>query len=280
MKNGLLSIGRMAEMNHVTIAALRLYDEEGLLKPAYTDPSTGYRYYDIHQNARLDMIAYMKELGMSLQEIKKVLQSGDPALIESILANKNEQIHEEIRQLHLQQAAVENAIKALERTRKSPVTDTIFLEYNDRRFLWSIPCTTNFYAGDLSDFETCLLDLRMALLNNGFPNIHTYSVATTIKKENFAKQQYVPDKLLIFGDNALNKVRKDLTVLDAGMYACIYTDNYDNELSCAHRLFTFCNENKYAIAGDYICEILSEFNVFDESRRNMFLRLQVPIQFS
>lgn len=27
------------------------------------------RYYDINQNARLDMIAYMKELGMSLKEI-------------------------------------------------------------------------------------------------------------------------------------------------------------------------------------------------------------------
>ena len=64
MKNGLVSIGKMAEMNRVTVATLRLYDQLGLLTPRYTDPDTGYRYYDIAQNARLDMIAYMKELGM------------------------------------------------------------------------------------------------------------------------------------------------------------------------------------------------------------------------
>ena len=64
MKNELLSIGKMAEMNQITVPTLRLYDQLGLLKPRHVDALTGYRYYDIHQNARLDMIAYMKELGI------------------------------------------------------------------------------------------------------------------------------------------------------------------------------------------------------------------------
>ena len=34
MKANLLPIGRMARLNHVTIATLRLYDRMGLLKPA------------------------------------------------------------------------------------------------------------------------------------------------------------------------------------------------------------------------------------------------------
>lgn len=55
MKNGLVSIGKMAEMNRVTVATLRLYDQLGLLTPRYTDPDTGYRYYDIAQNARYDL---------------------------------------------------------------------------------------------------------------------------------------------------------------------------------------------------------------------------------
>lgn len=88
MKNGLVSIGKMAEMNRVTVATLRLYDQLGLLTPRYSDPDTGYRYYDIAQNARLDMIAYMKELGMSLGEIGDVLRQEDITLIEIILARK------------------------------------------------------------------------------------------------------------------------------------------------------------------------------------------------
>ena len=65
MKEGLIPIGKMAAMNRVSVPTLRLYDEKELLKPRYIDPETGYRYYDINQNARLEMIAYMKELGMT-----------------------------------------------------------------------------------------------------------------------------------------------------------------------------------------------------------------------
>ena len=97
MINGLVSIGKMAEMNRVTVATLRLYDQLGLLTPRYTDPDTGYRYYDIAQNARLDMIAYMKELGMSLGEIGDVLRQEDITLIEIILARKNERLHQQLR---------------------------------------------------------------------------------------------------------------------------------------------------------------------------------------
>lgn len=37
MKRNLLSIGKMAEMNQVTVPTLRLYDQLGLLKPRYVD---------------------------------------------------------------------------------------------------------------------------------------------------------------------------------------------------------------------------------------------------
>ena len=105
MKRNLLSIGKMAEMNQTTVPTLRLYDQLGLLKPRHVDGETGYRYYDINQNARLDMIAYMKELGMSLKEIQGVLEAEDIALIEQILARKNEQIHQQIRDLRLRHNA-------------------------------------------------------------------------------------------------------------------------------------------------------------------------------
>ena len=58
-KYNLLPIGKMAKANRVTIATLRLYDEMDLLTPTYTDPETGYRYYDIRQTSRLDFIRYI-----------------------------------------------------------------------------------------------------------------------------------------------------------------------------------------------------------------------------
>ncbi|MGN0290614.1 MAG: MerR family DNA-binding transcriptional regulator, partial [Lachnospiraceae bacterium] len=46
----LYKIGMFAAMNHVTIKALRYYDEQGLLSPAYVDRENGYRYYTLSQS--------------------------------------------------------------------------------------------------------------------------------------------------------------------------------------------------------------------------------------
>lgn len=68
-----LSIGQMAELNHISEQTLRLYDKEGLLTPHFVDPSTGYRYYHIAQSAKLDLIQNMKVYGMTLRRIKSFL---------------------------------------------------------------------------------------------------------------------------------------------------------------------------------------------------------------
>ena len=114
MKN-LISIGKMAEINHTTIATLRLYDKKNLLKPKYIDSKTGYRYYSITQNCRFDMISYMKEMGMSLNEIEIILKKEDIKLIESILTKKNNQLYEQIRLIEAQQNAIERTIEGIKR---------------------------------------------------------------------------------------------------------------------------------------------------------------------
>lgn len=280
MKRNLLSIGKMAEMNQVTVPTLRLYDQLGLLKPRHVDGQTGYRYYDINQNARLDMIAYMKELGMSLREIQGVLEAEDIALIEQILARKNEQIHEQMRALRLRHNAVERAIASIERYRKSPATGTIALEYIDRRYVWGIPCPENFYEKDIASYEQALMDLRRALLKKNCPQIHSYNTGTSITRENFAQGRFVADRVFIFTDQQAQACGLTASVVDSGMYACIYLDHYDDEIACAGKLLAFCRNNGYRVAGDYLCEVLTEFNVFDGNQRSMFLRLQVPVDFS
>lgn len=54
---------------------LRYYDELGLLKPAQLERDSGYRYYSASQLPRLNRILVLKELGLSLEEIARVLDS-------------------------------------------------------------------------------------------------------------------------------------------------------------------------------------------------------------
>ena len=79
------TIGKMAKLNNVTEQTLRLYDKMGLFKPAYVDEHNGYRLYDIGQSARLDIIQYLKNLGMTLKEIKEIFDSKNLELLQEKL---------------------------------------------------------------------------------------------------------------------------------------------------------------------------------------------------
>jgi DNA-binding transcriptional MerR regulator len=69
-------IGEFSRIAQVSGRLLRFYDELGLFSPAFTDPQTGYRYYSAQQLPRLNRILVLKELGLSLEQIARLLQQG------------------------------------------------------------------------------------------------------------------------------------------------------------------------------------------------------------
>jgi DNA-binding transcriptional MerR regulator len=68
-------IGDFSRIARVSGRLLRYYDEIGLLKPAQLDRDSGYRYYSASQLPRLNRILVLKELGLSLEDIARVLDS-------------------------------------------------------------------------------------------------------------------------------------------------------------------------------------------------------------
>jgi DNA-binding transcriptional MerR regulator len=69
----LLSIGTFASLTRLSIKALRLYDELGILQPVHVDPQSGYRYYGIDQLSHARMIRNMRDMDMPLATIRRVL---------------------------------------------------------------------------------------------------------------------------------------------------------------------------------------------------------------
>jgi DNA-binding transcriptional MerR regulator len=268
----------MAKINNISVSTLRLYDEIGLIKPCYTDKESRYRYYNIRQNARLDMIQYMKALGMELKEIKEVLESEDTKLIESILIHRKKQVKEQILNLNLQLAAISRTIESLERYRKSPNIGTITIEYIPHRKIYSMPTTINFYDYGIEVYENELKQLKNNLIKHNLPQIYYCNAGTTMKKESFLEGKLESDEIFVLVDDNFPQ-SESVKRIESGMYVCIYLDSFDDEPEYAKRLLEYCTENNYKIAGDYICEVLTEFSVFDDEKRGMFLRLQVPVAF-
>ena len=77
----MIKIGDFARLGQVSIPTLRFYAEVGLLKPVSVDEASGYRFYSISQLPRLNRIMALKELGLTLQQIERLL-NGKPTLDE------------------------------------------------------------------------------------------------------------------------------------------------------------------------------------------------------
>jgi DNA-binding transcriptional MerR regulator len=72
-------IGDFSRIARVSCRLLRHYDELGLLEPARVDAATGYRYYSAAQLARLNRILVLKELGLSLEQIRPIVDGAASA---------------------------------------------------------------------------------------------------------------------------------------------------------------------------------------------------------
>lgn len=71
----LMPIGVFSRISGLSHRALRLYAERGLLSPAYVDPDTGYRYYDVHAFRAAEMIRLLRTLGVSLNEMQHLIDA-------------------------------------------------------------------------------------------------------------------------------------------------------------------------------------------------------------
>ena len=104
-KEQLYKIGMFANMNRVTIKALRYYDEQKLLVPVYVDEENGYRYYAAGQMAQLHRIIALKNMGFSIDDIRKIIEGAEE---KSFLLVKKQEILKEIAVLTDKLSQIEN----------------------------------------------------------------------------------------------------------------------------------------------------------------------------
>ncbi|MCZ4612044.1 MerR family transcriptional regulator [Streptomyces sp. Lzd4kr] len=68
----LYSIGELARRTGLTVKTIRFYSDRGIVAPTDRSPA-GYRLYDIHAVARLDLVRTLRDLGVDLPTIRRVV---------------------------------------------------------------------------------------------------------------------------------------------------------------------------------------------------------------
>jgi DNA-binding transcriptional MerR regulator len=80
----LMTIGEFAARTRLSPKALRLYDRLGLVRPARTDPATGYRRYAQDQVAAARLVALLRRLDMPLADIAAIIAQPPKAAADAV----------------------------------------------------------------------------------------------------------------------------------------------------------------------------------------------------
>ena len=113
-----MQINEFAKLTGVSVRTLHYYDEIGLLKPAYIDEYSGYRYYDENSILRMQEILFYRELDFSLKSIKEIILSPN--------YDKNKALNEQKEMLILKKERLEKIIFAIDAAKEGENVMRVF----------------------------------------------------------------------------------------------------------------------------------------------------------
>lgn len=112
----MFKVGEFARLVQTSVKTLHHYDEIGLLRPAYVEEATGYRYYSLTQLTRLVRIFTLRDLGFSLDRIGALLDARlNQEQIAALLRVKRDELQERVR---AEQARLDAVTRRLERVER------------------------------------------------------------------------------------------------------------------------------------------------------------------
>lgn len=272
-----LRIGQMAALNFVSVQTLRHYEEIGLLVPDEVDGATGYRYYDIRQSARLDMIQYLKAMGMSLNQIKEQLDKQDLEVIKHLLTEHRGWLEKQMAEYRLKHQAVQRCLHNFERYASARTRGGHSLQQLPDRRIFCHDGGIDIYQHNLATYEAILRELKKQVMLQHVPMVYFCNVGSLVRYEDLKNRRFVSTEIFVFIEDD-HLLQEHLEIIPGGLYYCAYCERFEAEKDCADQMFCELKAKGYEIAGDYICEVVTEFPVIPQHDRNMFIKLQVPVR--
>lgn len=281
MRKTFFTVGELASISGLSKQTLQFYDKKDLLKPAYVDPSNGYRYYRASQLDLLDYITMLQESGLSLSEIRTFLNHRTPEQAIALLQTQSAVIRQKIK--HLQSIEHHLKLKLQSMQLPDPASDPLSFHFHEKE---------SFLLAEAVDIpepyhpETALQaqDLAMKQLiirtrRQNYPYLHQQGAIIPVS--NLISGEYLKaSHMFLPADPYKNKIpRNALTAKPAGFYAHYYfTGNYLST-GTAYRFLLNILQSKgltpLASAYEYI--IIDSFA--SRTPEQYLIQIQIPLRF-
>ena len=130
--------GEMAKLFALKKDTLFYYDRIGLFSPKYRKGNTGYRYYDSGQIMLLDAIISLREMDISIPELKKYLKDMNSDVFLSLMELESTKIDAKIKDFTIKKKTISELAKRITKAKQSE-RKKLFITEEDRCYYLSEP---------------------------------------------------------------------------------------------------------------------------------------------
>lgn len=242
----LFSIGEVARYQHISKQTLIFYDKIGVFRPAWVDPSNGYRYYSASQLDYLDTILIMKKIGFSLEEIKTHMAHYDLDSSLAMLRRQLQVIDEKIGELQLIRSRVQSRCSQMEASlAHCPPHPNIQLEEAPAQDLFCRPVEAPYTLREISiATKRCFAEA----LEEKLPVFFQCGVVVPLERIEAGRYTEASVAFLPIEETDCTETIRHLP---AGRRACIYhVGDYLSIGRSYQNLLAWCKEQKLRIVSD------------------------------
>lgn len=261
-----MTIQKFSSLTGIKRENLRYYDQIGLLSPEFRGEN-GYRYYTRNQLTTAYLIISLREIGISIDEIKKHIDIRTPEQLFSLFSAQKEHILAEIKKLNriieIMQLYVDMAKDAIKYEENS-----INIEYKKKEPIFLSPIVS----------KNSLHDSIVSFYNFATENkidIVGYPIGAIINTESFESEKSFLVKHYYF------KMGHDKSSYKPeGKYVVFYSRcAYGKSAPLYEKLFAFTKQNNLRICSDAYEEYpLNELTTKDE--KNYCVKIEVMVEDS
>lgn len=181
-KKMLFTAGQFAKLHNINKRTLHYYDDIGLFSPAYKGEN-GYRFYTYLQSPTLEMLLTLRELDMSIEEIKTYMSKRSATAFKKIIDDKTMEIDRTIKRLKAMRKLLDEKRKLLNLCEQSDLGNLDMIECPEEYLLLSRSITG---AYDDNDFAVLVEHIQASRDHRLFNKSYGCMISVDkIRKHNF-----------------------------------------------------------------------------------------------
>ncbi|GAA0125502.1 MerR family transcriptional regulator [Clostridium sp. CTA-19] len=252
VKDKYFTVSEFAKLCGVQRKTLIFYDKIGIFSPEYRDENN-YRLYSLSQYDTFTILLELRELDVSLDEIKKYLYNRTPQEYIRLLKDEKSKATLKIKKLEKMIYNLTNKIGVAQKGMKEFENNKVYIKKCEEEYL---------ILSDLSSSSQneIMMDVINFVKYCDENNIYDgYPIGAIVRKSDVENEKFnILSKLFIKLDNKINNNK--LFVKPRGEYVCInHKGDYESTYKSYEKILKFIKENNYKIIGDSYENTLLDF---------------------